>query len=262
MRSKLGSIAMTLLIVSSVLAAGLALVAGPVAADQQDVTVQVNGTSDSGIEGADVVLRDEADDSEVANDSTDSNGAVTFSSVSDGDYYAEVSDPGYVDLPESSNVTVSTSAVTLDVEMYAATEQENNTVTVTNNTETAYADATANSSLSTTDSSTRVAYRVVGINTSDNDSETTLDNGTMEVVEDTTESATYTLTDSDRDTYDEVRIIVDGETDHLDAVEGGKTESITGGGGSSGGIFNTTVMGIPLVAILGVLAVGWYMKEN
>lgn len=253
-RSKLGSIAMTLLIVSSVLAAGLTLIAGPAAASG-DVTVQVDDVDGTGIEGVDVVVRDASDDSAAASGVTDANGTFTASGVSDGDYYAEVSDPGYVDVPQSDTVTITASNAQIDVELIAANEQVNNTVSVTNDTESAYADVTGADDLSNLkDNSSRAGFHVIGLNHTGNTTETTLTNSTAAVTEGNTTSFEYLLTDSDRDTYDELRVIVEGNENHSASVEGGKLESSTGGGGGSSsgleGLLSTTYMGIPLVAIL------------
>jgi hypothetical protein len=255
-RSKLGSIAMTLLIVSSVVAAGLALVAGPAAASG-DVTVQVNATDGTGIEGADVVVRDAGDDSAAASGVTDANGTFTASGVSDGDYYAEVSDPGYVDVPQSTTVSIAASNAQIDVELITADEQVNNTVSVSNDTESAYADVTGVDDLSSLQGNeSRAGFRVVGLNHTDgNTTETTIENSTAAVTEGNTTSFESVLTDSDRSTYDEVRVIVEGNGNHSSSVEGGTLESSTGGGGgstSSGleGLLSTTIMGIPLVAII------------
>jgi len=245
---------MTALIISSVLAAGLALVAGPAAA-AGDVTVQVDDVDGNGIEGADVTVYDAADDSEVANGSTDSTGSFTASGVSDGDYYAAVDDPGYVNVDETETVTITASNAQIDVELVEANELVNNSVAVTNSSESAYADVSANSSLLTANNSTRAAVEIVGINQTDdgNESETVLKSTTEEVSEGSTASIEYVLTDDDRETFDEVRVVVEGQDNHTDAVEGGTLESATGGGGSSGGLdglLSVTIMGIPLVAIL------------
>ena len=254
-RSKLGSIALSLLIVTSVVAAGLALVAGPAAASG-DVTVQVDDVDGTGIEGADVIVRDAADDSEAANGTTDANGTFT-ATVSDGDYYAEVTDPGYVDVPESETVTITASNAQIDVELITADELANNTVSVSNDTESAYADVTGVDDLSSLkDNDSRAGFRVIGLNhTSDgNTSTTTLTNRTEAVTESNTTSFEYVLSDDDRASYDDVRVVVEGNGNHSSSVEGGTLESSTGGGGGSSGslegLLSTTVMGIPLVAIL------------
>jgi hypothetical protein len=249
---------MTALIVSSVLAAGLSLLAAPVAA-AGDVTVQVDDVNGNGIEGADVTVYDAADDSSVASGPTDSNGTFTASGVSDGDYYAAVDDPSYVDVPETENVTITASNAQIDVELIEANELVNNTVAVSNDTESAYADVSANSSLALADNSTRTAFEVVGINNS-NGNETVLEDSTKEVPEDSTTSFEYVLSDSDRQSYDEIRVIVDGQTNHTDDVEGGTLESARGGGGGSSsglsGLLSVSVMGIPVVAILVVTGIG------
>jgi hypothetical protein len=253
-RSKLGSIAMTLLITTSVLAAGLALVAGPAAASG-DVTVQVDDVDGDGLEGVDVVVRDASDDSAAANGTTDANGSYTASGVSDGDYYADISDVGYVDVPETENVTVTASNEQIDVELITADEQVNTTVSVGNDTESAYGDVTGADDLSSLkDNESRAGFHVIGLNHSDgNTTETTLSNTTAAVTAGNTTSFEYVLTDSDHETYDEVRVVVEGNGNHSSSVDGGTLEATRGGGGSAGGLeglLSMTVMGIPLVAIL------------
>jgi len=266
-RSKLGSIAMSLLIVSSVLAAGLALVAGPAAA-AGDVTVQVNDTNANGIEGVDVVVRDASDDSAAANGTTDANGTFTASGVSDGDYYAEISDPGYVDVPETENVTVTASNERIDVELITADEQINTTVSVGNDTESAYGDVTGVDDLSSLkDNESRAGFHVIGLNHTDsgNTTATTLTNSTAAVTAGNTTSFEYVLTDSDHETYDEVRVVLTGNGNHSSSVDGGTLEATRGGGGSAGGLeglLSTTVMGIPLVAILLVAGVAAFIYNR
>jgi hypothetical protein len=254
-RSKLGSIAMTLLITTSVLAAGLALVAGPAAASG-DVTVQVDDVDGDGLEGVDVVVRDASDDSAAANGTTDANGTFTASGVSDGDYYADVSDPGYVDVPETSNVSITASNAQIDVELISADEQVNTTVSVGNDTASAYGDVTGADDLSSLQGNeSRAGFHVVGLNHSSdgNTTETTLSNSTAAVTAGNTTSFEYILTDDDHSTYDEVRVVVEGNGNHSSSVDGGTLEATRGGGGSAGGLeglLSATFMGIPLVAIL------------
>ena len=268
-RSKFGSIVMTIIIVSSVLAAGLALVAGPAAASG-DVTVQVNATDGTGIEGADVVVRDASDDSAAASGVTDSNGTFTASGVSDGDYYAEVSDPGYVDVPETDTVTITASNAQIDVELIAANELANNTVAVSNDTESAYGDVSGADDLSSlADNSSRAGFRVVGLNHSEegNSSTTNLKDTTAAVTEGNTTSFEYVLSDDDVDSYDELRVVVEGNGNHSSSVEAGTLEAATGGGGSGGfgnGILASTFMGIPIVFLIAVAAVAGvlYKRED
>jgi len=259
-RTKFGSIAMTALIVSSILAAGLSLLAAPAAA-AGDVTVQVDDVDGNGIEGAAVTVYDAADDSEVADGTTDANGTYTASGVSDGDYYATVSDPAYVDVPETETVTITASNAQIDVELVEANELVNNSVPVTNDTQSAYADVTAIDDLSTADNSTRTAFEVVGVTTENGStSETVLETSTKEVPEGSTTSFERVLNDSDRESYDEIRVTVSGQGNHSDSVEGGTLESARGGGGGSSsglsGLLSASIMGIPVVAVLVVAGIG------
>ena len=256
--TKIGSIALSILILSSVMSAGLALLAAPAAA-AGDVTVTVTDSTGTALEGADVSLRNAADDSEAANGTTGTDGSVTFSSQPDGDYYAEVSDPGHVDTT-SSTVTVSAAAASVDVEVYQATQQLNRTVSISNDTTAAFGEATANASLETADSSTDVEVEVVGIDA--NGSETTLSTETATVSEGTTERVRYPLTDDEVSNYSEVEVAVAGNGSYLDATEAGTEESYVGGGGGSssglGGLLMTSIYGIPIIVLLigGIVAYG------
>jgi hypothetical protein len=183
---------------------------------------------------------------------------VTFSGQSDGDYYAEISDPGHVDAT-SSTVTVSGAAASVDVEVYESNQQVNRTVAVTNDTTAAFGESTANESLSTAGNSTDVEVEVVGIDEAGN--ETVLSTETATVDEGTTERVRYPLSDGEVSNYSEVEITVSGNGSYLDATEAGTEESyVGGGGGSSGlnGLLSASFMGVPAIAILlvvvGVLA--------
>ena len=244
-----------MLIVSSVVVGGLALVAGPAAA-AGDVTVTVTDSTGTAVEGADVSLRNDGDGSEVANGSTGTDGSVTFSGQSDGDYYAEIADPGHVDAT-SSTVTVSGAAASVDVEVYDANQQVNRTIAVTNDTTAAFGEATGNSSLSTAGNSTDVEVEVVGIDEAGN--ETVLSTETATVDEGSTERVRYPLSDGEVSNYSEVEITVSGNGSYLDSSEAGTEESyVGGGGGSSGlnGLLSASFMGIPAVAILVVVVGG------
>jgi hypothetical protein len=254
-----------MLIISSVVVGGLALVASPAAA-AGDVTVTVTDSTGTAVEGADVSLRNAGDGSEAANGTTDANGSVTFSSQADGDYYAQISDPGYVDVT-SSNVTVSAGPASVDVEVYAANQQLNRTVNITNDTTAAFGEATANGSLSTAGNSTDIEVEVVGIDANGN--ETILSTESATVSEGTTERVRYPLSDSELSNYSSVEITVSGNGSYLDATEAGTEESyVGGGGGSSGGLsglLSASIMGIPalviLLAVVGILALAYRSEQ-
>ena len=264
--SKFGSIALSMLIMSSVVVGGLALVAAPATA-AGDVTVTVSDSTGTDLEGADVSLRSAADDSEVANGTTDANGSVTFSSQADGDYYAEVSDPGHVNAT-SSTVTVSSAAASVDVEVYAANQQLNRTVEVSNDTTAAFGEATANGTLSTAGNSTDVEVEVVGIDGDGN--ETVLSTETATVDEGTTERVRYPLSDSEVSNYSSVEVTVSGNGSYLDSSEAGTEESYVGGGGGSSsglnGLLSASFMGVPawfvLIVIVGLLAAVYASEER
>lgn len=250
-----------MLIMSSVVVGGLALIAGPAAA-AGDVTVTVTDSTGTAVEGADVSLRNAGDGSEAASGTTGTDGSVTFSGQSDGDYYGEISDPSHVDAT-SSTVTVSGAAASVDVEVYAANQQLNRTLEVSNDTTAAFGEATANETLSTADSSTDVEVEVVGIDEAGN--ETVLSTETATVDEGTTERVRYPLSDGDVSNYSEVEVTVSGNGTYLDSSEAGTEESYVGGGGGSSsglnGLLSASFMGVPafviLLVLVGVLAAAY-----
>jgi hypothetical protein len=88
-------------------AAGSAAAAG-------DVTITVEDAGGNAVDGATVTLYNAADDTQANSATTGTNGEVTFSSVTDGDYYAEVTAQGY-NGTTTGTMTVSGAAISKTV---------------------------------------------------------------------------------------------------------------------------------------------------
>ena len=232
------------------------------AAAAGDVTITVEDDTAAAIEGATVTLYDSADDTEVANATTDANGDVTLSSVADATYYAEVSADGYADASASS-ITVSGSAVTQTVTMSEEPDKlVNETVALDPNTLTVWGEATAEAIGS--GNSTDVTVTFVGVNESEG-TETQLKNETMTLSGEEVGYSDVTISDSHRSNYSDVRIVIEGHSEDINATDYGTTVSVAGGGGSSGGSLPLgSIWGIPVLGIIGLALVGgyWYMEIN
>jgi len=241
-----------MLLLSSVVVGGLALVASPAAA-AGDVTVNVEQTDGGPIDGADVSLRFASNDSEVANGST-SSGSVTFSSVNDGTYYAVVEADGYVD-SVSSNITVSGSSASATVTLSESSEVHNETVALSDGTLTAYGSVETVESINSPLNRTSYEWSFTGVNETENGTETTvLRESSRYVDENSTATEDVSLSDSDLEEFDKVRVVISGDSEATNSTDSGTTAKIGGGGGGSGGLPGGTVMGIPVVAIaLGLL---------
>lgn len=85
---------------------------------------------------------------------------------------------------------------------------------------------------------------------------TELTNQTLTVSENTTESFDYSLTDSDRDTFDEVHILVEtsGDETLIESVDWG---SFVKSGGGAGLGLGGSIGGIPIVLV--VVVIGGYV---
>jgi hypothetical protein len=218
-----------------------ALFATPAAA-AGDVTVNVVDDDGDSLDGATVTLYSAADDSQIATDST-TNGSVTFASTADGDYYAEVSMTGYASTT-SSTTTVSGSAVTIDTTLTEnMTEVENATVSLTDDTNGLYGEASV-------DGATNVTVTYYGIA---DGAETQLSTETLSPAAGETAYSEHTLTDAQLDNYTDARIVIEAQSSDVNSTDYGTTLAVSGGGGSSGGLpFGITRM----QAVIGLLVLG------
>jgi len=257
--SKIGSIALSMLIVSSVVAGGLALIAGPAVA-AGDLTVNVNDESGTAIDGAEVVIYDVSDDSEVANGTT-SSGSYTASGLSDGDYYAEVTADGYAGA-QSDQVTISGAAASVTVNLADSSEVVNETVSVENTTLTAYGEIETTDSINEIGNTTSYEWTFHGVDSGGN--ETQIGSAERFVGEGTVATEEVSLNDSQTTEYDSVRVVVEGDPSYVNSSEAGTTAEVSGGGGSSGigGIVNATIFGIPIVLLGGAAVLGYVLMER
>ena len=260
-RQKYGSIGVSLLLALSVVAGSLALLTAPAAA-AGDVTVSVTDSTGSAVDGATVEIYNDSSDALVTSGTTDSGGSVTFGSVSDGDYYAEVSADGYVSTT-TSNFTVSGSAVSVDASIQEEpSELVNQTVSVGSDTDAVFGEAEINESLDTVTGTTEVTVTFYGMNET-NGTETEVQSDQTTAAEGSTVYNDYALSTSDLDEYDQFRVVIEADADHVDSTDYGSVQQVSGGGGGSGGgIFGMSIMGIPVVALIGGAAVLLYMREN
>ena len=90
---------------------------------------------------------------------------------------------------------------------------------------------------------------------------TVLNTETLSVSEGNMSSSTYDVTDSDTEfdaIHVEVNVQTDGEEDLIESVDWGTLEEMAGGGG--GGLLSGSVGGVPIVGVLGVLVLVWFVK--
>lgn len=125
---------------------------------------------------------------------------------------------------------------------------------------TAWVDVTAKETVD--GESTDVEVAIHGINTTSGD-EVELYSDTMSVTQDTTETTDYEFSDSDRDEYDEFRVVVDGVDEDVEEIEWGTTmQFVGGGGGAVGGLLDFELWGIPAIAIVGVVLIGYWVTRD
>jgi len=129
------------------------------------------------------------------------------------------------------------------------------TIDVTNDTESVYADVTG---IDDMNGSGPVSVNVTfeGLNgTETAGNGTVLEETTLSVAENTTESANVTLTDSDRETYDSIRVAAStgGNASLVDSVNWGTVGSAGGAGIGLGG--GTESIGIVVVVVVVVLLI-------
>lgn len=259
-RSKISRIAMSLLLVTTLTAGGVSLLAGNAVA-AGDVTITVTDRTGDAIEGADVVLKNAGDDSEAGSGTTDANGQITYSSQADGDYYANASAASYLN-GSTGTITVSGSAASETVELREEpTELLNDTAAIDSETTSGWGEAELSSSVPTTDNNTTVDVTITGINSSSNSS-TVLFEATTTASENSTVYEQYDLTDSELDEYDELRVVVEGNSEYVNATDYGRLESVDGGASGSGGVLDMTIAGIPLVVVLIALLGGFLILRD
>lgn len=262
-KQKFGSIALSALIIFSVAVGGLAAFAGSVAA-AGDVTVNVTDQEGSAVEGATVVVYDNSSDGQVTSGDTAADGSITFSSVADGDYYVEIEEPGY-QAHTSDVFTVAASAVTLNEQITEERDElQNSTVSITEDTSGVWGEAALNENVSTTDNLTDVTVTFIGVNvTNESTTETEIDSRTTTAGEGSTVYESLDITSTERDEYDEVRIIVKANSKYINSSDYGVLTSVSGGGGSSaGGLMDISIMGVPLVFLIAGAGVLLYMRDN
>jgi hypothetical protein len=205
-----------------------------------DITVNVADDDGDDLDGATVTLYDAADGSEVATKES-TNGSATFSSTADGDYYVEVSKTDYASTT-SSTKTISGSAVTFDTTLTEnMTELENGTVSLSDDTNGLYGEATV-------DGSTDVTVTYYGI---ENGSETQLSTETLSPAAGETAYSEHSLTDSELGNYSEARVVVEAQASDVNSSDFGSVMTVSGGGGSGGMSFlSGTTFGLPNMVII------------
>ncbi|SFR30379.1 hypothetical protein [Halorubrum sodomense] len=137
-----------------------------------------------------------------------------------------------------------------------STELANDTVAVENTTESVYVDVTGVDDMNGS-GPVDVNVTFTGLNESDGSS-TVLNETTISVAENTTESANVTLNESDRAAYDSVRVVAStgANTSLIDSVNWGTIGSAGGAGVGLGG--DTGAIGI----VAAVLVVVWLIGRE
>lgn len=136
-----------------------------------------------------------------------------------------------------------------------STDLVNDTINVTNDTESAYVDVVG---IDDMNGSGPVSVNVTfeGLNGTETPGNgTVLEETTLSVAENTTESANVTLSDSDRETYDSIHITAstDGNASLVDTLKWG---TVGMGGGAGAGLDGETgTVGIVVVLLLGAVYV-------
>ena len=135
-----------------------------------------------------------------------------------------------------------------------STELANDTVGVENTTESVYVDVTGVDDMNGS-GPVDVNVTFTGLNDSDGSS-TVLEETTLSVAENTTESANVTLDDSDRESYDSVRVVAStgGDSSLIDSVNWGTVGMGGGAGIGLGG--ETGAIGTVAVVLIVVWLVG------
>ena len=134
------------------------------------------------------------------------------------------------------------------------TELANDSVDVANTTESVYVDVTGVDDMNGS-GPVDVNVTFTGLNESDGSS-TVLEETTLSVAENTTESANATLNDSDRESYDSVRVVAStgGDSSLIDSVNWGTVGMGGGAGIGLGG--ETGAIGTVAVVLIVVWLVG------
>ncbi|MDB2273016.1 hypothetical protein PM022_00390 [Halorubrum ezzemoulense] len=134
------------------------------------------------------------------------------------------------------------------------TELVNDSVDIANTTESVYVDVTGVDDMNGS-GPVDVNVTFTGLNESDGSS-TVLEETTISVAENTTESANATLNDSDRESYDSVRVVAStgGDSSLIDSVNWGKVGSAGGAGIGLAG--ETGAVGTVAVVLVVVWLVG------
>ena len=135
-----------------------------------------------------------------------------------------------------------------------SSELANDTVGVENTTESVYVDVTGVDDMNGS-GPVDVNVTFTGLNESDGSS-TVLEETTLSVAENTTESANATLNDSDRESYDSVRVVAStgGDSSLIDSVNWGTVGMGGGAGIGLGG--ETGAIGTVAVVLIVVWLVG------
>ena len=134
------------------------------------------------------------------------------------------------------------------------TELANDSVDIANTTESVYVDVTGVDDMNGS-GPVDVNVTFTGLNESDGSS-TVLEETTLSVAENTTESANVTLDDSDRESYDSVRVVAStgGDSSLIDSVNWGTVGMGGGAGIGLGG--ETGAIGTVAVVLIVVWLVG------
>lgn len=139
----------------------------------------------------------------------------------------------------------------------AETQVDNSTIAIDNSTDSAYADVTTVDDYNGS-TAPNVTVSVVGVQPDqDVANGTEIRNVTRSSVANaTTESFDFSLTDTERESYDRVEISVSSSGDGtlIASTELGVLQQMTGGGG---GLLGGSLGGISVPVILGVLVIGY-----
>ena len=134
-------------------------------------------------------------------------------------------------------------------------ELVNDTIDVTNETESIYVDAVGNDSMNGS-GPMNVTVTLEGLTADETAGNgTVLNETTLSVAAGATESVDVTLSDSDRETYDTVHVLVSTEDESLiDSVDWGSLVAAAGGaGGGLGGVGGST--GMVALVVLALAAI-------
>jgi len=154
------------------------------------------------------------------------------------------------------------SAATTETATATDTDLVDSTVAVGNSTQSVYVDVTGDSDMGGAEP-VSVSVTMTGLTEGQDVSNgTELNTASLSVSPDATESATYSVTDSDATSYDSVHIsaTVPDANSNVVSAEFGTVERVSGGGGLLDGA-GGTVGGVPILGLVAVVGGYLYVRD-